>query len=260
MITETIPDHIIQKLSESRHAVFFTGAGVSAESNIPTFRGDEGIWTKFRPEELANFDAFMNNPLLVWEWYAARKKIIHESQPNRGHYAITEIERIIPRVTVITQNIDNLHNRAGSTTVFELHGNIERNYCIQCGTTYGDDILPDNELPPICTRCGGLIRPDVVWFGEFLPQDEWEAAEKAALDCDIFFSLGTSGIVYPAASIPQAARQAGAYIIEINPEATPISTYAHVTILGKSGTVLPEIVRRLTEYTTEHRNRNESNY
>jgi NAD-dependent deacetylase len=251
MIHNTIPGDIIHRIAAAHHIVFFTGAGVSAESNIPTFRGNEGIWTKFKPEELANFNAFIKNPQLVWEWYAARKRIIHESQPNAGHYAITKMEKLVPCVSVITQNIDNLHRRAGSSKVFELHGNIERNYCIKCGKKYSDDLLNHSELPPICTTCGGLVRPDVVWFGEFLPSDEWKASEKAASECDVFFSLGTSGIVYPAASIPQIAKQAGAYLIEINPEETPISTYADITILGKSGIVLPDLVILIEELIKE---------
>jgi NAD-dependent deacetylase len=253
MIHNTIPGNIIHKIATAHHIVFFTGAGVSAESNIPPFRGNDGIWTKFKPEELANFDAFIKNPKLVWEWYAVRKRIIHESQPNAGHFAIAQMEKLVPHVTVITQNIDNLHRRAGSSTVFELHGNIERNYCIRCGKTYPDDILNPSEFPPICTKCGGLVRPDVVWFGEFLPNDEWGASEKAACECDIFFSLGTSGIVYPAASIPRVAKQAGAYLIEINPEETPISTYADITILGKSGVILPDLVRFIEEIMKERK-------
>ncbi len=245
MITETIPTGLIRRFAESRHIVCFTGAGISAESNIPTFRGNEGIWSKFKPEELANFDAFMKNPRLVWEWYAARKKIIHDSAPNPGHYALVELERLVPRVTIVTQNIDNLHRRAGSSVIHELHGNIERNYCIACGETCTDEIMQSGELPPKCSSCGGLIRPDVVWFGEFLPQDAWNASEDAARYCDVCLSLGTSGVVYPAASIPRVAKESGAYLVEINPEPTPISECSDVTIIGRSGIVLPELIRSL---------------
>jgi NAD-dependent deacetylase len=245
MVTDTIPQIVYDKLLSARIIGAFTGAGISAESNIPTFRGDEGIWTKFKPEELANFDAFMKNPGLVWEWYSARKKIIHEAQPNPGHDALSELEAIFEEVIIITQNIDNLHRRAGSTRVYELHGNIERNYCIKCGTFYNDDLLLAGGLPPKCGTCGGLVRPDVVWFGEFLPHDEFTASEDAAGRSDVFFSLGTSGIVYPAASIPLIAKSAGAFVIEINPETTPLTEIADVTILGKTGVILPEIVTTL---------------
>jgi NAD-dependent deacetylase len=237
-----IPPVVFEKLSNARTVCAFTGAGMSAESNIPTFRGNEGLWKKFKPEELANFDAFMRNPELVWEWYSARKKIIHEARPNPGHAALVAMEGLVEEVIVITQNIDNLHRRAGSSVVYELHGNIERNYCIKCGEIYYDDALLSRALPPKCDTCGGLVRPDVVWFGEFLPQDEFNASESAAQRADVFFLLGTSGIVYPAASIPRLARQSGAFLVEINTERTPASDIADVTVLGTTGTVLPQIV------------------
>lgn len=248
MITKSIPESIIKNLSSAHTVGVFTGAGISAESNIPTFRGDEGLWSKFKPEELANFDAFMKNPALVWEWYSARKKIIHDAKPNPGHYALVELEELVSEVVIVTQNIDNLHKRSGSRKVHELHGNIERNYCIKCGTTYRDEVILSGELPPKCSKCGGLVRPDVVWFGEFLPRDEWNASEEAARRSDVFFSLGTSSIVYPAASIPQIAKSSGAFLVEINPESTPLSELSDITILGKTGTVLPEIVRQLRIY------------
>ncbi len=254
MVTETIPDIVNEKLKQARTVGAFTGAGISAESNIPTFRGDEGLWTKFKPEELANFNAFMKNPDLVWEWYSARKKIIHEAQPNPGHRALAELEELVDEVIIVTQNIDNLHRRAGSTRVHELHGNIERNYCIKCGENYTDDAILAGELPPKCSKCGGLVRPDVVWFGEYLPQDEFTASEEAAQRSDVFFSLGTSAIVYPAASIPQLAKYAGAFLIEINPETTPLSDIADVTILGKTGAILPEIVNNLRSIKSEGKN------
>ncbi len=254
MTTETIPQLVYDTISTARVVGAFTGAGISAESNIPTFRGDEGLWAKFKPEELANFNAFMKNPQLVWEWYSARKKIIHEAQPNPGHLALAELEQLIDEVIVVTQNIDNLHRRAGSTVVYELHGNIERNYCIKCGENYSDEVILAGELPPKCTKCKGLVRPDVVWFGEYLPQDEFIAAEKAAQRSDVFFSLGTSGIVYPAASIPQLAKNSGAFVIEINPETTPLTEIADVTILGKTGKVLPEIVNSLRTIKREGKN------
>ncbi|MDO8549872.1 MAG: Sir2 family NAD-dependent protein deacetylase, partial [Ignavibacteria bacterium] len=166
-----IDKKLIEKLSNSKSVVFFTGAGISAESGIPTFRGKDGIWNKIKPEELASFNAFLKNPELVWGWYNYRKKIIHQSQPIPAHIAIAEAENIFPEVTVITQNIDNLHRRASSKTVFELHGNIERNYCIKCKTFYNEELDFSRGVPKC--KCGGLIRPDVVWFGEYLPEDQF---------------------------------------------------------------------------------------
>lgn len=251
MITEKIPPIVYDKLAGARVVAAFTGAGISAESNIPTFRGDEGIWKKFKPEELANFNAFMKNPQLVWEWYAARKKIIHDAQPNPGHIALVQLEELVDEVIIITQNIDNLHRRAGSRHVYELHGNIERNYCIKCGEQYRDELILSGGLPPKCATCGGLVRPDVVWFGEYLPQDEFTASEDAARRADVFFSLGTSGIVYPAASIPHVAKYSGAFMIEINPETTPLSEIADISILGKTGVILPQIVNHLRSIKSE---------
>ncbi|HCV42037.1 MAG TPA: NAD-dependent protein deacylase, partial [Bacteroidetes bacterium] len=191
---------LLSALGKAKSVVAFTGAGISAESGVPTFRGTDGIWKKFKPEELANINAFMKNPELVWEWYAHRKRIIAGIQPNAGHYALAKMEQTFLHFAVITQNIDNLHRRAGSHTVYELHGNIERNYCMKCGTTYSNEEVLNQTGAPHCTKCGGLIRPDVVWFGEMLPDDEWENAVRVAASADVFFSIGTSGVVYPAAS------------------------------------------------------------
>ena len=230
----------------NRHSiVFFTGAGISAESGIPTFRGKDGIWNKLKPEELANFDAFLRNPQLVWEWYNHRKKIIHESQPNPGHFAIAEFQNIFDKVTVITQNIDNLHRRAGSNVVYELHGNIERNYCIKCKTKYNEE-LDFAQGVPKC-KCGGLIRPDVVWFGEMLPEDQYNASEKAASECDVFFIVGTSAVVYPAASLIYTAKQSGAYLVEVNIEETEATSTVETSLFGEAGKVLPGIINSLKE-------------
>lgn len=236
---------LLSSLVRAQSVVAFTGAGVSAESGVPTFRGDDGIWKKFKPEDLANIDAFMRNPELVWEWYAHRKKIIAGIQPNAGHYALARMEQQFPHFAVITQNIDNLHRRAGSKTVYELHGNIERNYCMKCGTPYANEEILQQYGTPRCTKCNGLIRPDVVWFGEMLPEDEWEKSVRAAEGADVFFSIGTSGVVYPAASIPTMAKQHGAYLVEINPEPTPLTTHADEFLAGPSGQVLPALYERL---------------
>lgn len=231
----------LEKLKSAKKIIFFTGAGISAESGISTFRGKDGIWNKMKPEELANFNAFMCNPDLVWEWYQHRRDIVHKAQPNAGHNAIAGLEKFFD-VTVVTQNIDNLHHRAGSTKIFELHGNIERNFCVDCRTFYN---MPELELThgvPKCKKCSGLVRPDVVWFGEMLPQDQFAGGEKAAEQSDICFVVGTSAVVYPAAYIPMSAKQSGSFIVEINIEPTELSGYADYSLFGKSGEILPEIL------------------
>lgn len=238
-----IPSGLIKKLKSARAIVFFSGAGISAESGIPIFRGKDGIWNKLRPEELANFNAFMRNPQLVWEWYNYRKSIVQESKPNPGHLAIVEMEKYFERVIVITQNVDNLHRRAGSKTIYELHGNIERNFCAKCKKHY-DGELDFKDGIPKCT-CGGLIRPDVVWFGEFLPADQFQLSEKAARNCDVFFIVGTSAVVYPAASLVQVAKSNGAYLVEVNIEETEASSIVDVSLFGESGKILPQIVEEL---------------
>lgn len=238
-------DKLLSRLRSAESVAVLTGAGVSAESGVPTFRGDEGIWKKFKPEELANFDAFIRNPELVWEWYKHRKHMIASIQPNPGHYALAELEKRYRRFSVITQNIDNLHRRAGNKTVYELHGNIERNYCIVCGKKFSNEEVTHMNGTPRCDRCTGLIRPDVVWFGELLPVDVWEAAEKAAKQADVFFSIGTSAVVYPAASLPLAAKDAGAYLVEINPEPTPLTDRVDEFLAGKSGEIVPLLVPKV---------------
>jgi NAD-dependent deacetylase len=234
-------EQLHKKIRSASSIVAFTGAGISAESGVPTFRGEDGLWKKFKPEELANFDAFMRNPDLVWEWYSYRKKIISTIKPNPGHYALAALERCVPQFAVITQNVDNLHRRAGSSTVYELHGNIERNYCIGCGKQFTDQDLGQFNTAPHCP-CGGFIRPDVVWFGEMLPEDQWNASKQAAGTADVFLAIGTSAVVYPAASLPLIAKRAGAYVIEINLDYTELSRYADEVLLGKSGEILPRLL------------------
>jgi len=234
-----IPPGLSRRIGEARAIVAFTGAGVSAESGVPTFRGTDGIWSRLKPEELASMNAFMKNPSLVWEWYAHRKKIMSGIVPNPGHHALVRMESLAPSFAVITQNIDNLHRRAGSRTVYELHGNIERNYCMKCGTPYGSDFEAAASGIPLCPACGGLVRPDVVWFGEMLPEDEWNASVRAAEGADLFMSVGTSAIVYPAASLPLIAKRSGAHLLEINPEPTPLTPQADEFLQGPSGVLLP---------------------
>ncbi len=246
MKREELKEEFIEKLKSAEKIVFFTGAGISAESGIATFRGQEGIWNKMKPEELANFDAFLRNPKLVWDWYKHRQEIISSTKPNPAHLAIAQLEKYYD-VTVVTQNIDNLHRKAGSSKIFELHGNIERNYCIECKTYYNSPELEFRGGIPKCEKCGGLIRPDVVWFGEMLPQDQFTGGEEAAALSDICFIVGTSAVVYPAAYIPFAARESGAYLVEINIEPTEISSVVDYSIFEKAGTVLPLIVEAVSE-------------
>lgn len=238
-----IPSILIEKLKSARNIVFFSGAGISAESGVPTFRGKDGIWNKLRPEELASFDAFIRSPQIVWEWYSYRKSIIHQTKPNPGHIAIVEMEKYFEDVTVITQNVDNLHRRSGSKTIYELHGNIEKNFCVKCSKRY-DGELDFKDGIPKC-KCGGLIRPDVVWFGEFLPADQFALSEKAARNCDVFFVVGTSAVVYPAASIVYVAKNNQAFIVEVNIEETEASTIADISLFGESGKILPKIVEQI---------------
>ena len=237
-----IDNNLLQVLKESESIVFFTGAGISSESGIPTFRGKEGLWNKFRPEELANFSAFIKNPQLVWEWYSYRKKIVHEAKPNPAHITIAEMQNYFKDLTVVTQNVDNLHRRAGSKKIFELHGNIERNFCINCKKFHNRELDFSNGVPKC--ECGGLIRPDVVWFGEFLPEDQFNGGEKAAINSDIFFVVGTSAVVYPAAGLVYTAKASGSIIVEINLEETELSSMVHYSFMGKAGEILPVILER----------------
>ena len=246
-MTAEVSDALLNALKSAQSAAALTGAGISAESGIETFRGENGLWNRFKPEELANVDAFLRNPDLVWAWYAYRKRVIHQSGPNAAHRALVELEALIPDWTTITQNVDDLHRRAGSRNVAELHGNITRNYCYECGARCDDDTLPEENNAPHCSKCGGLVRPDVVWFGGLLPPDAWEKAEDAARRADVFFSIGTSAVVYPAASLPLIAKRHGAYVVEVNMDATPLTGLADETIIGAAGEILPVIVDKFRE-------------
>ncbi|MFZ1291095.1 MAG: NAD-dependent deacylase [Melioribacteraceae bacterium] len=240
----------IEKLKKADSLLFFTGAGISAESGISTFRGKDGLWNKLKPEELANFNAFMKNPDMVWEWYQYRRKIVEESQPNKGHLAIAELQNFY-EVFVATQNVDNLHAKAGSNNIEELHGSIVRNFCIDCKTFYEhQDFMFDNKVPR-CPKCNGMIRPDVVWFGENLRGNAFPNSEKNAKKCDICFIVGTTGIVYPAAYIPFTAKEYGAYLVEINIEPTEMTYNVDYSIMGKAGEILPEILELLKKLKSE---------
>lgn len=229
---------------QARRVAVLTGSGVSAESGVPTFRGENGIWRKMKPEELASLSAFMRNPELVWDWYNYRKAVVTEVQPNPGHRALVAMEKYYGNFTLITQNVDDLHRRAGSENVLELHGNITRSYCLNCRKQYSEVAVPESHQAPRC-ECGGLIRPDVVWFGEMLPQREIKLAFDAARQCELFFSIGTTAEVQPAGFLPIEALQNGAYVVEINPDPTVISDQVHEWVRGKSGIVLPQLVEAI---------------
>jgi NAD-dependent deacetylase len=217
-----------------------TGAGISAESGIPTFRGAGGLWKQFRPEDLATPEAFRRDPNLVWEWYDWRRGLIDKASPNAGHVALADLERRAPGFTLVTQNVDGLHEKAGSRGVIEVHGSIWRLRCTRCDRSWVDRSVPLG-LPPHC-ECGALARPGVVWFGEQLPREAWIAAEKAARSCDVFLVVGTSAAVYPAAGLADIARSAGAKVIEVNLERTAISHTVDYSIIGPAGEVLPRLV------------------
>jgi NAD-dependent deacetylase len=238
-----IPEGLIQHLRVARSLVVLTGAGVSAESGVPTFRDAQtGLWVRYRPEDLATPEAFLRNPKLVWDWYTWRKKLVREVQPNAGHYALAEIENHLATFTLVTQNVDGLHQRAGSSKVLELHGNILRMKCFDEGTFVAEGEETES-VPPRCPRCGGLLRPDVVWFGELLPADVLQRAMQATQVCDTFFSVGTSGLVQPAASLPWQALEHGAVVVEVNPQITPLSAHVTYSLPGPSGEILQELFR-----------------
>lgn len=236
------PPDLITNLQQAQRIVVLTGAGISAESGIPTFReAQTGLWAQYDPQELATPEAFRRQPRLVWEWYAWRRELISQAQPNPGHIALAQMAQHVPHFTLVTQNIDNLHQLAGSPAVLELHGNIGRSKCFREGVIV-TEWAETGAVPPRCPHCGDLLRPDVVWFGESLPQKILEQAIAAASQCDIFFSVGTSGLVHPAASLPLLAREHGAITVEINPQRTPLTPHMSYHLAAPSGELLPELV------------------
>jgi len=234
--------HARALLRAAERVAVLTGAGISAESGIPTFRDAmTGLWSQFRPEDLATPEAFAANPKTVWEWYAWRRERVMKVAPNAGHAALVALEKRTPHFTLITQNVDGLHARAGSRNVIELHGNIMVDRCFAEGCV----LTPADEIPgtpPQCARCGALVRPGVVWFGEALPPKALDDALAATKRCDVFLSIGTSNVVEPAASLPFTALQAGAAVIEVNPERTPLTARATIVLAGAAGEVLPRLV------------------
>jgi NAD-dependent deacetylase len=223
-----------------------TGAGISAESGLATFRGADGLWEGHRVEDVATPFAFERDPVLVWRFYHARRAALRQARPNPGHIALAEIERLFgkERFTLITQNVDGLHRAAGSENVVELHGNLARVCCTGCGQVADRGALPLDELPR-CDECGQLLRPDVVWFYEPLPAEHWARAERAAAACRCLLIVGTSAVVYPAAGLIDVARRGGARVIEINIAATAATGTADISLFGPSGQILPELVKRM---------------
>jgi NAD-dependent deacetylase len=256
-----------EALDAANSVVVLTGAGMSAESGIPTFRGPGGLWRNYSAEQLATLEAFTRDPKLVWEWYDWRRTLIRKAEPNQGHLALVTLERrkgaarvvqapgargaTLPGnpgdrlsgggFTLITQNVDGLHDRAGSRSLAKLHGDIWQVHCMGCGAGARNEEVPLQPLPPRCS-CGALLRPGVVWFGEPLPPPEWEKAVRASARAQIFVVVGTSGIVHPAAGLAEIARRAGAKLAVVNPEPTPLDSFAEWVLRGPSGEILPELL------------------
>ncbi|MGQ0702653.1 MAG: SIR2 family NAD-dependent protein deacylase [Gemmatimonadales bacterium] len=230
-------------LREARYVAVLTGAGISAESGIPTFRDAmTGWWAKFRPEDLATPEAFRRDPGLVWRWYRERRLRLRDVEPNPGHYALVELARRVPRFTLITQNVDGLHARAGSTDVVELHGNLTRVKCFAGEHPVRE--FDDTEAVPRCAVCNSLLRPDVVWFGELLPQDALHRAQRTARDCDLFLSVGTSNIVEPAGSLPWIAAERGVPVLVVNPSMEGQRSGRRIHHLpGPAGRILPQLLQ-----------------
>ncbi|MBF0183194.1 MAG: NAD-dependent deacylase [Magnetococcales bacterium] len=246
---------VVSRLQQCQRVVVFTGAGVSAESAIPTFRDAlTGLWSRFDPARLASPEGFLSDPDLVWGWYEWRRRKALLAEPNPAHLAIARLLPLVPELTLITQNVDNLHERAGNQHLLRLHGSLHQPRCFNCATPYPlPEGIPDEPeggrrlTPPRCARCSGPIRPGVVWFGESLPETIWQQAEQATNQCDLLFSIGTSSLVWPAAQLPFQAKQHGATVVQINPNGTSLDPVADFNLHGPAGFILPQIVNALAE-------------
>jgi NAD-dependent deacetylase len=238
-----LSEPVRERVRSAERVVVFSGAGVSRESGLDTFRGAGGLWERMRPEELATPEAFRADPGKVWRWYAWRYRQAAEAAPNPAHGAIARLEALFPAVMVVTQNVDGLHQRAGSRGLLELHGTITRAVCERCGRSrdMGEAVAESADRPPVCS-CGGRFRPAVVWFGEVLPHEVLVLAYEEATFCDLFISVGTSAVVYPAAGLIELAHQAGACLIEVNPEPTPFSRVMDLRLTAPAGEALPALV------------------
>ncbi|VAX20700.1 NAD-dependent protein deacetylase of SIR2 family [hydrothermal vent metagenome] len=251
-----IPGDLLDTIVNSKNVAALTGAGVSAESGVPTFRGEEGLWRNFRaegfttPEELATPEAFRRDPKLVWEWYDWRRTLIAPLKPNPGHLSLAKFEKRLKkkeegRFTLVTQNVDGLHRLAGSADPVEMHGNIWFTRCVDEGTVRENRDAPLPQLPPLCPDCGAMVRPHIVWFGESLEPSVLERAYKAAQEAEVFFIIGTSAVVQPSASLAGIAKDAGAMVVEINLESTPVTSLVDLSLKGPSGVILPELLKMI---------------
>jgi NAD-dependent deacetylase len=245
MENEQVIKSLVDILHKANRVAVLTGAGISAESGIPTFRGEQGLWKQYRAEELATPTAFAADPNVVWEWYDWRRGIIGSKKPHDGHRVLAQWEKIFPVFSLITQNIDGFHKIAGSNNIIELHGNIWKLRCTEEGTVRENYETPLKENPPHCPDCGALLRPHVVWFGENLDAAVIHEAFSLSQGCEVMFVIGTSAVVQPAASLPLTAANAGAAIIEINPDPTPLTSYTDFSLRGKAGDILPRINEEL---------------
>ena len=236
-----IPPELVEILREAKSVVVMTGAGVSKESGVPTFRDAQtGLWAKYDPQELATPQAFERNPKLVWDWYAMRRAMVSKARPNPGHYALAKMETMVENFSLITQNVDDLHRLAGSKKIVELHGNICRTICSR--GRYEIEDFDSSQSPPVCPKCGENLRPGVVWFGESLPEEAINQAVEETRNCDLLFSIGTSSLVQPAASLPYMAHDKNTPTVEINVAPTPFTPMATYFLQGQSGHVLPALL------------------
>ncbi|HEY5622905.1 MAG TPA: NAD-dependent protein deacylase [Gammaproteobacteria bacterium] len=238
----SLPPGLGQALADAQRWAVMTGSGISAESGVPTFRDAQvGLWEQYDAEELATPEAFVSNPQLVWDWYVWRRELVAAADPNAGHRALARLATLKPGLALITQNVDGLHQRAGNEDVIEFHGRIDRDRCFSCKQV-PKTIIGSDQRPPPCPCCGGPLRPDVVWFGEAISHIVLERALEAATGCDLFLSVGTSSLVYPAAGLAEAAAARGATIVEINTNPTPLTPRADFPLQGLATFWLPAIV------------------
>ena len=243
-MTSTSLAELVDRLRQARHVFVLTGSGISAESGVPTFReAQTGLWSRYSPQQLATPEAFNRDPETVWQWYAWRREILATVQPNAAHYAVARLQALVPKLTLVTQNVDGLHQKAGASNVLEFHGNLMTNRCSRDGSVQVVS-TETSAAPPRCPDCGAYLRPGVVWFGEPIPADVLQRSFDAAMECDVYLSIGTSSMVYPAASLVEAAIQNDATIVEVNPEATPLTRYVDYALARKAGDILPELISR----------------
>jgi NAD-dependent deacetylase len=243
--TASIPGALQNALRDARHVCVLTGAGISAESGVPTFRdAQQGLWQQYDPQQLATPEAFAQNPALIWQWYRWRRELVAQAEPNAGHRALAQLASLLPRLTLVTQNVDGLHQRAGSSAVIEFHGNLFVDRC--SAENCSVESVTEEDVPvPACPSCGANLRPGVVWFGESIPEKALNASFAAAADCSLFLSIGTSSLVYPAAGLADLARENGATVAEINPQPTERASYYDFAIAASAGAALPKLVESL---------------